>query len=506
MTIATDLSDLVQKLAGTRLLVVGDIMLDRFVAGDVERISPEAPIPVLKAVRHSQMLGGSGNVLSNLRGLGAHTTVLGVVGDDAEGRAVMALCQELGVQADQLQAIAGRKTSLKTRFLSQNQQLLRVDDETAEAVDGAHEQSLIAALRETVPQAQVVILSDYGKGVLTPAVIRAAIDLANARNIPVIVDPKGHDYSRYAGAFAVTPNRKELSEATGGMPTSSDADVVAAAQVLLEKSGIQAVVATRSQDGMTIVQKNAAPVHLRTNVLEVFDVSGAGDTVVAIIGAALAAGAPLVDAAKLGNIGGGIVVAKVGTAPIRSSELLTAISEQDAELNAYTGHGDPLADLYDWQKAREQILRWKSRGLKVGFTNGCFDILHAGHVNYLNQARSHCDRLVLGLNHDRSVQILKGPTRPVNDELSRATVIGGLAAIDMVVLFGATQAGADNTPCDLLKVLEPDIFFKGGDYTLDQLPEAKIVKAYGGEVRIMGLTEGLSTTKTIEKINSSKVA
>ena len=499
MSQTQNLQALVARFPKTKILVVGDLILDRFITGSVDRISPESPVPVLVENKAASMLGGAGNVLANLCGLGAQATLIAVTGDDSDAELVAKLCGDTGTSADSLVRDASRPTIVKTRFLAGHQQLLRVDAEKTASLSPAIETALLERITAHLPTAQAVILSDYGKGVLTPPVIRSVIEQSTRLGIPVLVDPKGADYSRYRGADVVTPNRKELAEATAGLPTKTDSEIETAATQLLATSGIKSVVATRSQDGMTVLAPGAAPLHLTTRALEVFDVSGAGDTVIATIAAALAAGAPLADAAHLANLAGGIVVAKVGTAAIRAKDLTDALTEAALPLVGQ-------APLHTWDAAREQVKRWQAKGLRVGFTNGCFDILHAGHVTYLNQARSLCDRLVLGLNHDASVRILKGPTRPVNTEGDRATVIGGLGAIDLVVLFGATTAGSDNTPCDLIASLQPDIFFKGGDYTLEQLPEAKVVQAYGGEVRVMGLVDGLSTTNTIRKLAETKVA
>jgi D-beta-D-heptose 7-phosphate kinase/D-beta-D-heptose 1-phosphate adenosyltransferase len=307
----------------------------------------------------------------------------------------------------------------------------------------------------------------------------------------VLVDPKGLDFSIYNGADIITPNRKELSQAVGGLPTKTDEEIMVAANKIRATCDIKTVVATRSEDGMSIIGEGQ-PLHLKTQAREVFDVSGAGDTVIATIAAAWGTGANLQQAVMLANMAGGIVVGKVGTTPIRSQELLEALQGVES-----LGHQAPLMG---WDAAEEIVRGWKAKGLKVGFTNGCFDILHYGHVNYLNHARGQCDRLIVGLNHDVSVKILKGPSRPVNDEVARATVMGALGAVDLVVLFGAEKTGDDNTPCAIIEKLQPDIFFKGGDYTLETLPEAKIVQSYGGEVSIMNLYEGYSTTGTIEKM------
>lgn len=496
-----------EKMQTASVLVVGDIMLDRFVYGHVERISPESPVPVLAVKREEKMLGGAGNAVSNLAGLKTGARLLGVIGQDDEGQQVKEQIENLGFSAADLIIDDTRPTTVKSRFLAGHQQLLRTDFENKTAISDATAKAVISSAEKALKEVNAVILSDYGKGLLRPDVIEAIIAAAKKTGIPVIVDPKGQDFSIYKGAFAVTPNKKELSEATRGMPTLTDEDVIAAANKIISQDGIEAVVATRSADGMSVIQKNKEPVHLHTTDIEVFDVSGAGDTVIATIAAALAAGADLVQAASLANVAGSVVVTKVGTAPIRSEELARALESDQGDKLTRTGPGREKADrarkgdILGWEEAAEQVRRWKARGLKVGFTNGCFDILHFGHVSYLNNTRDHCDRLVVGLNKDSAVSILKGPSRPVHDEASRAGVLAALGSVDMVVLFGADKDGDDNTAIALLELLKPDIYFKGGDYTEEQIPEAPTVRAYGGEVSVMPVYEGHSTTGSIAKMN-----
>lgn len=503
--IPDDLSALqphVQHMVGKAVLVVGDIMLDRFIYGDVHRISPESPIPVLSIKRETQMLGGSGNVLSNLTGLGVKTFVVGIVGNDAEGATIRTLMMERGCDTTTLLTAEDRPTTVKTRFLASNQQLLRTDyEQTTPVVEGL-EQKIITLCEKLISGVQAVILSDYGKGVLTKPVIQGVIRAAHKAGVPVLVDPKAKDFAVYKGADIVTPNKKELAEAVD-MPTGTDDEVIAAAQALIARSGIKAVVATRSQDGMTILKDNI-PIHLKTEALEVFDVSGAGDTVIATIAAGLAAGANLYEAAAIANFAAGIVVGKVGTAPIRREELITAIAHGD---KAMVKKGDS-AILFDrvrqapvstWDEAAEQVARWRARGLKVGFTNGAFDILHSGHIGYLNQARSRCDRLVVGLNCDDSIRRYKSKDRPLNDEDSRARVIGALGSVDLVVVFGRMPEEKD-TPLDLIKKLGPDLLVKGADYSIDQVVGAEYVLSIGGEVWLAPLEEGKSTTATIKKM------
>jgi len=507
------LLSILKKMQDSEVLVIGDVMLDRFVYGYVERISPESPVPVLTIKREDQMLGGAGNALANLAGLKTKAQFISVIGDDNEGVVLKNQIEKLGFSSDGLLIEKARPTTVKTRFLAGHQQLLRTDFECSAPISDETAAQLVETARTALKTARAIILSDYGKGLLRPDVIRAIIEAAKTLNVPVIVDPKGQDFSIYRGASALTPNKKELSEATKGAPVSTDDEVLKAAQSLIDECGIEAVVATRSGDGMSVVAKGEAPVHLRTIDIEVFDVSGAGDTVIATIAAGLAAGGTLSQAAALANVAGSIVVTKVGTAPIRSEELAAALAsdhgdvmtcaDADAQKHDRARKGDVLGHSdHGWKEAAEHIRRWKARGLKVGFTNGCFDILHYGHVSYLNNARDHCDRLIVGLNKDSSVRALKGPQRPVHDEESRAGVLAALGSVDMVVLFGADKDGDDNTAIALLEALKPDIYFKGGDYTEDQIPESPTVRGYGGEVNVMPVYEGHSTTGSIAKINN----
>lgn len=500
------LLNLLQKIDDSRVLVVGDIMLDRFVYGHVERISPESPVPVLAIKREEKMLGGAGNALANLAGLGVDATIIAVVGDDDEGAQVHEQLHKLGFDGGDLVIDTTRPTTVKSRFLAGHQQLLRTDLENKTAINDNAAAAVISAAESAIKNVGAVILSDYDKGLLRQDVIKAIIKAAKKNKVPVIVDPKGQDFTIYKGASAITPNKKELAEATRGAPTDTDENVIAAANQLIKECGIEAVVATRSADGMSVIRKGKEAAHLRTTDIEVFDVSGAGDTVIATIAAALATGADLVEAASLANIAGSIVVTKVGTAPIRAEELARAIESDQGDAltrpNAEREKADRArkGDILGWEDAAEQIKRWKARGLKVGFTNGCFDILHFGHVSYLNNTRDHCDRLVLGLNKDTSIKILKGADRPVHDEASRAGVMAALGSVDMVVMFGAEKDGDDNTAIALLETLKPDIYFKGGDYIEDQIPEAPTVRAYGGEVNVMPVYEGHSTTNSIAKM------
>ncbi len=512
------LLSLISAMRDKKVLIIGDIMLDRFVRGEVTRISPESPIPVLAAKQENRMIGGAGNVLANINSLKVPCDIVAIIGEDAEGEQVRGLVEAAGGSGKGLVIRLETPTTIKTRFLAGHQQLLRVDHEVTAPISAALEQELLKKIETMAPDQDALVLSDYGKGVLTATILRKVIEIGKTHNIPVLVDPKGTDYSKYSGATLATPNRKELMEATHGSPTETDNEITETAEKLILQSGISSIVATRSQDGMSIIQQKPdksgfeRPVHFRTNAREVFDVSGAGDTVIATIAATLAAGGTLVEAGSLANIAGGIVVGKVGTAAIRAQEIIDALTSSTHELEATpAGEMSALdrsrrAPVCDWEKALEEVNRWRARGLKVGFTNGCFDILHAGHVNYLNDARNQCDRLVLGLNTDISVQLLKGPDRPLNDQNSRATVLGALGAIDLVVFFGAENAAADDTAKKLIQYLKPDIFFKGADFTLDQIPEVPTILSYGGQVKLIPLTKGISTDNIIKRLNNGEAA
>ena len=505
---SNQLKNIINSIKKAPVLVIGDIMLDKFIYGNVDRISPESPVPVLSIKREDEMLGGAGNALANLAGLQTNPNIISVIGDDDAGEAIKSRLKLLGVDDSHLVIEKNRPTTVKTRYLAGHQQLLRTDFEHKTPITEQTANTVLENAKSIISKVKAVILSDYGKGLLSRDLIAQIIELANTSDIPVIVDPKGQDFSIYKGATAITPNKKELSEATQGHAVSNDSEVIEAANSLIENCGIKAVVATRSKDGMSVIEAGKDPAHFRSADIEVYDVSGAGDSVIATIASSIAAGATLQEAASLANLAGSIVVTKVGTAPIRLDEISEAIDSDigDVLIKHYAKSKTLLrqADCLEWDAAAERVKRWKAQGLKVGFTNGCFDVLHSGHVRYLAQAREMCDRLVVGLNADSSVKILKGPTRPIHDEDSRADVLGALSSVDLVVFFGAKEEGDDNTAIELLKTIKPDFYVKGGDYTVDQIPEAPTVQAYGGEVRVMSEYEGHSTTNSVARMNAAE--
>jgi D-beta-D-heptose 7-phosphate kinase / D-beta-D-heptose 1-phosphate adenosyltransferase len=495
----TDLSDilsgLVERLDQAAVLCVGDIMLDRFVSGSVDRISPEAPIPVVRITRESASLGGVGNVAANVHSLGAKVMIAAAVGDDPAGADIRAKTASLLGTDHGLVTCTDRPSTQKTRYMARNQQLLRADIESTVPLQDQARQQLLDLALEQVEQATAVVLSDYGKGVLDAETSRIIIEAARKRSLPIIVDPMVRDFSRYRGSTVVSPNRKELWEATG-MPSSTDDEIEAACWSIIDTCGIDAVVATRSEEGLSVVSGTGAIQHMPTEAREIWDVSGAGDTVVATLAAAIGLDREqeldtrLVRAAAIANMAGGIVVGKVGTATCSRDELALALQQHSRTAARH----EKMSAL---PQALDQIAKWRRQGLRVGFTNGCFDILHPGHVSLMRQARAQCDKLILGLNSDDSVRRLKGPTRPVNSVEARADVLAALESVDMLIVFD------DDTPIKLIEAIRPDVLTKGADYTVETVVGADIVMSYGGRVHLAELTAGMSTTNTIQKLQQN---
>jgi len=474
------LQSLLSALAGKHVVCVGDLMVDRFVYGTVSRVSPEAPIPVLARTRELEMLGAAGNVARNVAALGGTAALVGLVGDDGEGRHAARLIEEAGLEA-RLVTDAARPTTLKTRFISGGQQLLRVDLEEARPIAGDAEQQVMAALQEAAQGAGVVLVSDYGKGVVTDAVIAAA----RGTGAKVIVDSKARSFARYGEVDLVKPNAAELAYATE-LPTETDAQVEAAIARALELWATRGVLVTRGGKGMSLGLRGQPVRHFPTASREVFDASGLGDTALAALGLALAADADIETAIAFAQLASGVALAKAGTATVTPDELIEAVLAQHSALAE--------GKIATPQRMAEEVARWRAQGLKVGFTNGCFDILHRGHVAYLAQARSWCDRLIVGVNSDASVRALKGEGRPVNDLESRALVLAGLRSVDLVAPFD------ELTPLKLIEASRPDVLVKGADYSEDQVVGADLVKSWGGEVRLAEIVDGYSTTAAIARM------
>jgi D-beta-D-heptose 7-phosphate kinase/D-beta-D-heptose 1-phosphate adenosyltransferase len=475
----------VERLHHARILCVGDVMLDHYVYGQVERVSPEAPIPILRVERETRTPGGAGNVLRNLQALGAQTCFVSVIGNDPPGRELNRLIAEPGNVEVHILVEAGRVTTLKTRYIAANQQMLRADRESVAPLGAYVRADFLRLVEQAIGEHDIVIVSDYAKGVLSEGIAAAVIEAARAAGKPVVVDPKGTNYNAYRGASVLKPNRRELALATR-MPVGTEAEIVAAARALIAQGAFGAVLVSLGEDGMILVETSGAVHTLVAAAREVFDVSGAGDTVIATLAAGLAGGLNLIEAARLANIAAGIVVAKVGTAVTHARELREALADTEDGQDKVR----PLA------AALEQIERWRARGLRVGFTNGCFDLLHPGHVALLAQARAACDRLVVGLNSDASIARLKGPSRPVQPEAARAAVLASLASVDLVVVFD------EDTPLALIEAIRPEILVKGADYRIEDVVGGDIVQAYGGRIILAELMPGHSTTATIKRIGA----
>lgn len=467
-------------------LVIGDLMLDRYLIGEVERISPEAPVPVVLLKQENERAGGAANVAANLSLLGIRTTMAGIIGDDAEGRALLDMLRELNIDSA-IVTSQQRPTVTKTRILGGHQQMMRLDKESRLAFTESENNALHEQVSQAIAQKpDVIILSDYAKGVLSDALCQAVIAQAKALGIPVLVDPKGRDYTKYQGATALTPNKKETSEACGIDAMDTDRLLQAAAD-LRDHLGLVFLAVTRGEEGISLLEQNEA-IHIPAAAKQVFDVSGAGDTVIATLAAGLVHGLSHRQAFELANIAAGIVVGKVGTVPVNREELLAELISQDSVEQA-----DKICEL---ETLLGRVRQWRQQKKRIVFTNGCFDLLHAGHVTYLEAARKTGDKLILGLNTDRSVSALKGPSRPVIHEADRARVLAALEAVDAVILFD------EDTPLQLIDAIRPDVIVKGSDYSEDQVVGGKEVKSWGGKVALIDIVPGRSTSNIIEKLGA----
>lgn len=461
------------------VLVVGDVMLDRYWHGGTSRISPEAPVPVVKVEQIEDRPGGAANVALNIAALGGPVALVGVTGEDEARQSLVDSLAAAGVQAH-FQCIEHQPTIVKLRVMSRHQQLLRMDFEEPFETDAA---ALLSQVESLLDGVKVLVLSDYGKGALKNH--QALIQAARRRGIPVLADPKGKDFDIYRGAAVITPNLGEFEAIVG--QCADEAELVTKGAELMRKLELGALLVTRGEHGMTLLRPDHAPLHLPARAREVFDVTGAGDTVISTLAAALAAGEELPQAVALANLAAGIVVGKLGTAAISAPELRRAVQREEGSERGVMGVEQLLAVVED---ARAQ-------GEKIVFTNGCFDILHAGHVTYLEQARAQGDRLIVAVNDDASVSRLKGPGRPINSVDRRMAVLAGLEAVDWVLCF------SEDTPENLLAQVRPDVLVKGGDYGVDQVVGAELVEAYGGVVKVLGLVENSSTTAIVEKIRKA---
>jgi D-beta-D-heptose 7-phosphate kinase / D-beta-D-heptose 1-phosphate adenosyltransferase len=483
-----DLEEALRLIDRQTVLCVGDLMLDDFVYGDVTRISPEAPTPVL-AVRYSEIeIGGAGNVARNIAALGARCIFVALIGNDDAGLVLTNALGKFNNVVPDLVVDRARQTTRKVRFVSEHHSahLIRADWETSEPIGAQSEAALIAYAEAALPQAGAVVLSDYAKGVLTPRVIRAVIDSARRLGKPVIVDPKSHDYSVYRGATLITPNAKELAAAVH-RPLANDADIADAAADLAETHACDAVLVTRSEAGMTLQAAGEAPVHIPAYPVKVRDVSGAGDTVAAVMAVLLAMNAPFEPAMRAANAAAAVVVGKRGTATVSLAELRHRVLPA-----ASLAPEDKI--VFDWSVLDERLDDWRRSGLRIGFTNGCFDLLHRGHIKLLAEARATCDVLVVGLNSDASTRRLKGQGRPINPAEGRAEVLAALEAVDLVVVF------EQDTPLELIELVRPNVLIKGADYSREQVVGHDVVEANGGQVILVDLVPGHSTTNIVRRV------
>ncbi|MCY4270964.1 MAG: bifunctional D-glycero-beta-D-manno-heptose-7-phosphate kinase/D-glycero-beta-D-manno-heptose 1-phosphate adenylyltransferase HldE [Gammaproteobacteria bacterium] len=463
-----------------RLLVVGDVMLDRYWHGDTARISPEAPVPVVRVGKREDRPGGAGNVALNIAALGGAATLLGAVGDDDAARGLRARLEAAGVHCE-FSRSPGKPTITKLRVIGRQQQLIRLDFE--ERFGPGDIPDLPARVERLLPNADALLLSDYDKGVLDKAA--ELIALGAKRGIPVIVDPKGGDFAPYRGATLITPNLAEFEAIMG--PSADERELVAKGERMIRELALEALLITRGEHGMTLIRPNAPEMHLPARAQEVYDVTGAGDTVISVLSAALAAGEKLTNAVVLANLAAGLVVGKLGTAAISAPELRRALMAEQG-----SGRGIMSAG-----QLRIAVDDARDHGERIVFTNGCFDVIHAGHVGYLDEARKLGDRLVVAVNDDASVARLKGSGRPINPLDRRLRVLAGLSAVDWVVSF------SEDTPENLLRDLRPEVLVKGGDYRLDEVVGGELVKSRGGEVKVLAFIDDCSTSAIVEKMRGT---
>ena len=469
------------------VLVIGDVMLDRYLMGSVSRISPEAPVPVVLLKQTEDRAGGAANVAANLSGLGLKTIMVGCIGQDETGQTLTKMIAQANIKTDYLLQSSQRPTVAKTRVMSGNQQIVRIDDESSASFTQTETSHLLKNIEAALAQnPSIVILSDYAKGVLNDEVCKTVIARCIALNIPVIADPKGQDYSKYQGATALTPNKKETAEACG-VATHETEKLLQAAEKLKACLGLTFLAVTRGEEGISLLNGNQHQ-HIPAAAKQVFDVSGAGDTVISTLAAGLIHGLNPHDALQLANIAAGIVVGKVGTMPVNQAELLKVLMVEEGQSQA-----DKICTL---EQLVAQVKAWKANKQKIVFTNGCFDLLHAGHVTYLEAAKKTGDKLVLGLNTDRSVRALKGASRPVVVEHDRARVLAALESVDAVILFD------EDTPLALINAIQPNVIVKGDDYAKDQVVGGKEVESWGGSVALIPLVQGRSTSNLIKKMNA----
>jgi len=490
---SAELIDLVQRLGQPRVLVVGDVMLDRYVWGDAERISQEAPVILLHADKREERLGGASSVATMLRALGARVSLAGVIGRDQDGNRVRQVLTDLGIDHEGVIGCTDRPTTVKERFIGRAQhkhpqQMLRVDYETREPVTAETEAELIKVIGQQMRRADLVLISDYDKGVCTPTVLTAAIAGARACGVRTLADPiRGSDYRKYHGCSAITPNRVEAGLALG-RSLKTVAEAQEAASQLRERLDLEAAIVTIDKDGMALAHADGRMRVFPTRPRQVYDITGAGDMVLSVLGMAMAAGADYDLAIPLANVAGGLEVEKIGVATVTRDEILRDLLRVGSLANQKVLPREML---------RHELESRRRLGQRIAFTNGCFDVLHAGHVHYLHDARSQADVLVVGINSDQSVRLLKGDGRPVNNVEARSQVLAGLQPVDYVTIFD------EPTPLELIQEVRPDVLVKGADYRKDEVVGAAFVEAYGGRIHLAAFRDGYSTTNLLRKLSAA---
>lgn len=465
-------------------MVIGDFMLDRYLWGKTDRISPESPVPVVHVQSETETLGGAGNVVANICGLGLSAIPIGIIGKDGSGEKLKNRLSNLGCDTDGLLTTQNRPTIEKTRVIAQNQQVVRIDYEEKEILPKELVQQIKTKINKYLKEVSVIVISDYGKGICSEEIVQFIISKVDGTGKKVVVDPKGNNYSKYKGAYCITPNKKEAFEATG----IEIADTKTAGQsgkFISSEYDISNVLITRGKDGMTLIEPEDTT-HLGTKAQDVFDVSGAGDTVISTLASSLAIGLDLRTAMNFANSAAGVVVSRVGTAPINLGELKNFIKSN--------GNSRAHNKIVDEDEMTRKVSSWKTQGYSIVFTNGCFDILHTGHISLFEQAKSYGDKLIVGLNSDDSIRRLKGENRPVLDESTRAQVLAAVEFIDLIILFD------EDTPQKLIASIKPDYLVKGADYIEEEIVGGNIVKSYGGEIVRVQIVENQSTTNIVNSI------
>jgi D-beta-D-heptose 7-phosphate kinase / D-beta-D-heptose 1-phosphate adenosyltransferase len=490
---SADLIDLVQRLGQPHVLVVGDVMLDRYVWGDAERISQEAPVILLHAEKREERLGGASSVATMLRALGARVALAGVVGADADARRLRHMLAELEIDHESVVSDTGRPSTVKERYIGRAQhrhpqQMIRVDYETRQPLAAAMESALCQAIAHQLRRADIVLISDYDKGVCTPAVLAATITGARQRGLRTIADPiRGQDYRKYHGCSAMTPNRLEAGLATGRILHSADEALEAAARLQAQLE-MEAAIITLDKDGMALVHRDGRRQLFPTRPRQVYDITGAGDMVMSVLGMVLAAGADYDPAIRLANVAGGLEVEKIGVVTVTRDEML-----RDLLRSGLSGDQKIL----EREALRRELESRRRLGQRIAFTTGCFDVLHAGHVQYLQEARAQADVLVVGLNSDARIRSLKGQDRPIHSQDARALVLAGLQAVDFITIFD------EPTPLALIETVRPDVLVNGADYRKDQVHGATLVESYGGRVHLARLRESFSTTGILKRLGAA---